>query len=243
MTVTNPSTAQTAPRASAAQVIASTAASTVNSLPRPSRCGISMDHTPATRPSPSTPIITDVRIHVFEAGTDSSSEPAGLREQADRLREAAWPGGGGHDPALHPVAMLLEDGGAVLAALDILRKEITYGGERLAAGGLSAVVTAASARRRGYGRRLVAAARDEMRALGLDAGIFTCDRPLRPFYEAAGWRVLPGTVLVGGTPDAPLASDAPGFDKVTMGEFFDTRAAVLLGARVPLYPGSIDRLW
>ncbi|MCZ0971746.1 hypothetical protein O1L55_10350 [Streptomyces albulus] len=55
-------------------------------------------------------------------------------------------------------------------------------------------------------------------------GLFTCDRPLRAFYESAGWHHLPGTVLVGGTPQAPFPSDRPGFDKVTMADFFSPRA-------------------
>ena len=44
--------------------------------------------------------------------------------------------------------------------------------------------------------------RDAIRDSGADLGIFTCDRPLQAFYERAGWQVLPGSVLVGGTPDA-----------------------------------------
>ena len=48
---------------------------------------------------------------------------------------------------------------------------------------------------------------EEMVSMGLDLGIFTCDRPLREFYQRAGWEELPGTVLVGGTPQEPFASD------------------------------------
>jgi hypothetical protein len=54
-------------------------------------------------------------------------------------------------------------------------------------------------------------------------------------------------VLVGGTPDAPFPSDQPGFDKVTMGDFFSAAArrehGLFLGARIDLYPGEIDKLW
>ena len=82
---------------------------------------------------------------------------------------------------------------------------------------------------------------------GLDLGLFTCDRPLQGFYQCAGWQLLTGTVLVGGTPDAPFPSDQPGFDKVTMGDFFSAAArrehGLFLGARIGLYPGEIDRLW
>ena len=84
-----------------------------------------------------------------------------------------------------------------------------------------------------------------MRASGSDLGIFTCDTPLRRFYGSAGWTHLPGTVLIGGTPEEPLPSDR--FDKVTIGSFFSPAAIAakpsFLNARIELYPGSIDTLW
>lgn len=82
-------------------------------------------------------------------------------------------------------------------------------------------------------------------ASGADLGIFTCDRPLRGFYEGAGWQVLPGSVLIGGTPEAPLPSDL--FDKVTLAAFFTDHprrhAKDFDCSRIELYPGDIDRLW
>lgn len=84
-----------------------------------------------------------------------------------------------------------------------------------------------------------------MRASGSDLGIFTCDTPLRRFYASAGWTHLPGTVVIGGTPDDPLPSDR--FDKVTVGSFFSPAAIAaepsFLNARIELYPSSIDTLW
>lgn len=66
-----------------------------------------------------------------------------------------------------------------------------------------------------------------------------------PFYEAAGFTRLPGTVLVGGTPEEPLATDAPGFDKEVLADFPGphTDAAAFTGVRIALYPGLVDRLW
>ena len=196
--------------------------------------------------------IGPVRIAWFpEAGT-----PAGLRAQVLDLQRQAWPPGGTasaargaltHDPALAPLSMLLVDDGVVLAALDILAKQITQAGHRYRAGGLSTVVTRRDVRGRGHGRRLVVAARQLMIIQALDLGLFTCDRPLRAFYESAGWHLLPGTVLIGGTPAAPFPSDQPGFAKVTMGDFFSPAArrgqASFHNARIGLYPGEIDRLW
>ncbi|MBX6752465.1 MAG: GNAT family N-acetyltransferase [Micromonosporaceae bacterium] len=193
-----------------------------------------------------------VRIVSFpEAAT-----PADLRVQVRAIQEEAWPSESvsdapvdapTHDPALQPLSMVLVDEGVVLAALDILFKEIVHVGQRFSVGGLSTVVTRKQVRGRGYGRRLVTAAREEMIARGLDLGLFTCDRPLQAFYESAGWRVLPGAVLIGGTPQAPFPSDQPGFDKVTMADFFSAAGrqaqASFHHSRIELYPGQIDKLW
>lgn len=177
--------------------------------------------------------------------------PLALRRQVAALQEEAWPTGRPlrvepwHDPALHPRSVVLVEDGRVLAALDILSKAIEHRGERYAASGLSTVVTARSERRKGYGTRLVAAARELIAASGADIGLFTCDPALRRFYERAGWRLLPGTVLIGGTREAPLPSDALG--KVVMSWCFSARAraaaACFVGARIELHPGEIDRLW
>ncbi len=184
--------------------------------------------------------------------------PPGLRAQALAIQAEAWPSldspqrEPGHDPLLHPLSMLLVEDGRVLSTLDILVKQIVHAGRRFTAGGLSTVATAKAGRGHGHGLKLVTAARELMSGQTpafrrLDLGLFTCDRPLLEFYRGAGWQLLPGTVLVGGTPADPFPSDQPGFDKVTLGDFF-TRAGrearpSFLGARVALYPGEIDRLW
>jgi GNAT superfamily N-acetyltransferase len=177
--------------------------------------------------------------------------PLDLRLQVVAHQHRAWPSehppdpAAWHDPALRPLSVLLIDGGAVLAALDILSKDIVHVGESFAASGLSAVVTDPALRGQGHGARIVEAARRMIEASGADLGIFTCDRSLQAFYERTGWQFLPGTVLVGGTPAKPFPSDA--LDKVTMGSFFSSKAravvARFLGARIEPYPGEIDRLW
>jgi aminoglycoside 2'-N-acetyltransferase I len=176
--------------------------------------------------------------------------PSLLRTQQVKLQDQAWPDEPStpepwHDPALRPVSVLLVDGDRVLAALDILSTRLTHLGHTYAASGLSAVVTDRSQQGKGYGRRLVQEARRIMASSGVDLGIFTCDRSLRVFYERAGWRCLEGTVLVGGTPDAPFPSDL--FDKVTMAAFFSGRArdaaGSFIGRRVELFTGEIDKLW
>ncbi len=181
--------------------------------------------------------------------------PRDLRLQVLALQDQAWLDDGAqdgsgearlsHDQALRPFSMLLVEGDRVLAALDILSKEIAHRGERYAVSGLSTVVTDVVERGKGYGRHLVLAARDAIRDGGADLGIFTCDRPLQTFYESAGWQTLVDAVLIGGTPDAPFPSDQ--FDKVTVAAFFSPKAQehaeTFNHSRVELYPGDIDKLW
>ncbi|MEO9176358.1 MAG: GNAT family N-acetyltransferase, partial [Gaiellales bacterium] len=178
-----------------------------------------------------------------------------LRRQVFVLHGQAWPPEAPpqpgddlrptHDPALDPISLLLVEDGRVLAALDVLSKPIEHAGERYAASGLSTVVTDEALRGRGYGHTLVVAAREAIEASGADLGIFTCDRELGPFYEGAGFQIVPGAVLVGGTPDDPFPSDQ--WDKVTLARFFSANAMrgapAFEHARIGLYPGPIDKLW
>ncbi len=178
--------------------------------------------------------------------------PPDLRRQVVRLQGEAWPSDRStdlapwHDPSLRPLSvLLLHDDGRVLSALDILSKDIVHRAQPYAVSGISAMVTDLDARGRGHGRRLAAAALEIMHTSGADLGVFTCDRDLQQFYESAGWTHLPGTVLVGGTPERPYPSDQ--LDKVTMASFFSARARAaassFVGSRIELYPGLIDTLW
>ncbi|MEU7553875.1 GNAT family N-acetyltransferase [Streptomyces sp. NPDC044571] len=177
---------------------------------------------------------------------EEAALPPPLAAQIAALEAQAWPGATpGHDPALAPRAMVLLDGaGAVAASLALLFKEIRHAGRTYRAAGLSAVVTRECARGRGYGGALVAAARTVLAAdPAVDLVLFSCDRPLVPFYEAAGFVPLPGAVLVGGTPGEPLATDAPGFDKQVMADVRGGEVSAFAGTRIALYPGPVDRLW
>ncbi|QES50381.1 GNAT family N-acetyltransferase [Streptomyces venezuelae] len=177
--------------------------------------------------------------------------PAGIARQIAELEAEAWPGSApGHDPELAPKVMaLVGEDGTVAASLALLFKDIRHAGRTYRAAGLSAVVTRSGLRGRGYGGRLVEAARHELTGAGaVDLVLFSCDRPLVPFYAAAGFTPLPGSVLVGGTPEDPLTTADPGFDKVVLAavpprseDAVDLR--VFRGARIGLYPGAVDRLW
>jgi aminoglycoside 2'-N-acetyltransferase I len=178
--------------------------------------------------------------------------PLDLRKQVVALQDLAWPPDEPsgpepwHDDRLDPVSvLLLDDDDRVLSALDILSKDIEHAGSTYAASGISAMVTDPRVRGQGYGRTLCRAARDMMQRAEVDLGIFTCDAHLQGFYERAGWTHLPGSVLVGGTPDEPLPSDTLG--KVVLASFFSARAkerqAGFIATTIELYPGEIDRLW
>jgi predicted GNAT family N-acyltransferase len=180
--------------------------------------------------------------------------PVELRIQVREIQRQQWPLADQpdlerpvHDPRLGTHTMLLVEDETVVASLDLLFKRISHTGVLFEVGGLSTVVTRETSRGRGLGLQLITAAREAMGARGLDAALFTADRHLSPFYERAGFQVLLGTVLIGGTPDAPFPSDQPGFDKVTLGEFYSpaARAARFAfdHARVELFPGEIDKLW
>lgn len=190
----------------------------------------------------------EVRIVSYPEGR----VPLDLRWQVIAMQDEAWPSGEPPDPApwhdqsQDPLSVLLvDDEGRVLAALDILSKEIAHKGETYAASGISATVTDEAVRGQGYGRTLAKAARDIMEENGADLGIFTCDAYLKKFYESAGWQHLPGTVLIGGTPIDPFPSDL--FDKVTLASFFSPRAkdseSDFVGSRIELFSGEIDKLW
>ena len=177
--------------------------------------------------------------------------PAAVRTQVLALEDQAWPRAAGeqpgeHDPALRPEAMVLLDrDGFVRASLTILSKELDHAGRRYVASGLSAVVTDRARRGQGHGLRLVTAARERIASSGADLGIFSCDRPLAGFYQRAGWQVLPGAVLIGGTSSDPFPSDQ--WDKLVLAGLFTEHAREhaddFSHARIGLYPGEIDKLW
>jgi GNAT superfamily N-acetyltransferase len=177
--------------------------------------------------------------------------PLELREQVLALAQDAWPDLARderwprHDPALDPVSVILVEQGRVLSSLDILSKDIAHGGETYHASGISTMVTLREARGQGFGRLLARYALQMMSDDGADLAIFTCDSPLKGFYESAGFSELPGTVLIGGTRQHPFRSDR--FDKITVAAFFSNRSRAHLadfrGTDIELYPGDVDKLW
>jgi GNAT superfamily N-acetyltransferase len=177
--------------------------------------------------------------------------PPRLWWQALDLAREAWPAFAdvdpGHDPTLFPLLMLVVEDENVLAGLSLLHKEIVHCGQSYMVGGLSTIATRKSAQGRGLGRRIVTAAHQTLAESGLDLSIFSSERALVPFYESAGWHEVPGAVLVGGTPEQPLPTDLPGWDRAVLADFFTDKARShkesFEHSRIELYPGEIDRLW
>jgi GNAT superfamily N-acetyltransferase len=181
-----------------------------------------------------------VIVHRAESELDAS-----FRAQVARLHVAAFGSLDAHDPALRPETFVLIEDDVVVAAADVLSKTVEHANAMWDASGLSAVVTDPGRRRAGHGEAVSRAAIAWAESRGADLVIFSCDTPLRGFYERCGCRVLLSTVLIGGTPDDPLRTDE--FDKVVLARFFTARAVAASGVfedcEVALYPGTVDRLW
>jgi GNAT superfamily N-acetyltransferase len=157
--------------------------------------------------------------------------PSGLRRQVLEVMRAEWPTAFAsekadherlHDPSQRPMCLLLIEGDRLISYAGVPRKRLEHAGETYNAYGLSGVLTHPAFRGRGHGRALIDAATAFMAADGADIGLFTCDPPLRHFYEGCGWTVLNNTPLIGGTRAKPFPSDTLG--KRTFARLFTARA-------------------
>jgi aminoglycoside 2'-N-acetyltransferase I len=127
-----------------------------------------------------------------------------------------------NDPALHAMIFSLVVDSQLASHVSVPQKTIVHRGEPCRAYGLSGVLTVPAFRGRGYGEQVVRAATAFMEQDGADIGLFTCDPPLRTFYERCGWAVLERASLVGGTRAKPFPSNALG--KTTFARFFSACA-------------------
>jgi len=127
-----------------------------------------------------------------------------------------------HDPHLDPICFFGRHDGRLVSYAAVLRHVVAHAGEAYRACGLSWVHTSMPSRGRGFGRLVVDAATAFMVTGGTDLILFTCDPPLRRFYERSGYRCMEGSSLVGGTRARPFPSDALG--KVTMMRFVSEKA-------------------
>jgi aminoglycoside 2'-N-acetyltransferase I len=168
-----------------------------------------------------------------------------LRRQTLEAMRVEWPGAFAgakadrrrlNDPDLHPTICLLVEDGRLASHASVPWKVVEHRGASYSAYGLSGVLTVPAYRGKGYGERVVRAATAFMEEQGADVGLFTCDAPLRRFYERCDWQVLAGSSLIGGTRDKPFPSDA--LNKITFARFFSTRAQ----ARQADFEGTAIRL-
>jgi aminoglycoside 2'-N-acetyltransferase I len=190
---------------------------------------------------------------ISDDSISDDSMSASWRRQAWDLKQQAWPDPDdvGHDPLLSPVAVLIlesdasPEGEHVVATLDILSKTIQHAGQTYLSSGLSAVVTDRSRRRDGIGTTLVTSAREHIRATAADLTVFSCEEALISFYTRCGFDVLPGTVLIGGTPSDPLRTDDLG--KTVLADLISPLAIAhahnFVDTQIALFPGVIDKLW
>lgn len=152
----------------------------------------------------------------------------GLREAILALEDTAWPPEPGApapwpgDIGTYLTSFVLLDGGEAAAHAAVRRRVIRHGGEEYAAYGLSEVVVRPGSRRQGLGLQIIRAAAAFIGEQRPDVSLFTCKPELTGFYGKAGWQVLPGACLVGGTREKPFRSDALGL--AVMARFYSEKA-------------------
>ena len=164
------------------------------------------------------------RVLVEELLTFADDElPSGFRCQILSAHRIEWPGNyaGEHRlrdwvqrPWFRPVHLVIAEGGVLIAYAGVARKALEHAGETYNTYGLSGVYTYPAFRRQGYGRRVVDAATDLIRASDADVGLFICAPELAGFYAASGWELMAGTELYGGPKAAPWREEE---DVVMMG--------------------------
>jgi aminoglycoside 2'-N-acetyltransferase I len=94
--------------------------------------------------------------------------------------------------------VLVEDEAAgVVCHVGLYRREITWNGRKVRAGGIGGVLTAAEFRRRGYATLALDAAVQTLRDEGsIDFALLFCEPHNAPFYAGRGWKSFEGDVYV-----------------------------------------------
>jgi len=97
----------------------------------------------------------------------------------------------------HPELRVLiqDDGGDVVSHVGIVRRELTWNGRAMRAGGIGGVATRADQRRRGYASiALDAAIRTLTDEGSIDFALLFCEPHNAPFYASRGWRPFEGDI-------------------------------------------------
>jgi GNAT superfamily N-acetyltransferase len=146
----------------------------------------------------------------------SEDLPPDLKWQILSFLRAAWPEG--FEGALrlrdwialpgdHPSHVVSIENGLLISHTEVVWRYQDHAGETYKAYGLSSVFTYPGMRGQGYGRQIVDAGTEIIRASDADIGIFHCVPSLGPFYAASGWIPMTGATSWIGPKNAPVVSD------------------------------------
>ena len=93
--------------------------------------------------------------------------------------------------------LLRDEEGEVVCHVGLYRRDVTWNGRKMHAGGIGGVATRADARRRGYATLALSAAIQTMKdERSLDFALLFCEPHNAPFYVARGFKPFDGEVYV-----------------------------------------------
>jgi aminoglycoside 2'-N-acetyltransferase I len=85
--------------------------------------------------------------------------------------------------------------GGVVSHVGLQRREVTWNGRRMRAGGIGGILTRKDFRRRGYASIALSAAIQTLKDEGsTDFGLLFCEPHHAPFYTGRGWKPFDGEV-------------------------------------------------
>ena len=91
--------------------------------------------------------------------------------------------------------LVLDESEEVLCHVGIYRREVTWNGRKLRAGGIGGVLTREDRRRRGYASIALNAALQTLKHEGAtDFGLLFCEPHNAPFYMSRGWKPFEGEI-------------------------------------------------
>jgi predicted acetyltransferase len=124
-------------------------------------------------------------------------------KQAEPLFDAVWPP---HVVATLPWAniafahadlrvLVRNDADDVVCHVGLYRREVTWNGRKLRAGGIGGVLTRADARQHGYASIAINAAIQTLKdERSVDFALLFCEPSHAPFYIARGWKPFDGEI-------------------------------------------------
>ena len=103
----------------------------------------------------------------------------------------------------HPVNVFIAERGLLISHAEVNWRVLEHAGQAYKVYGVSAVFTYPAFRKEGYGRQVMHAATDYIRASDADLAMLFCRPELVPFYASAGWEAPAGAVIQYGDADYP----------------------------------------